>query len=357
MNTRATKYLAVFTGPSACLVSLSLNGWWTLLFPVYVFILLPLAELFLPPDEKNMEEMEEEMLKTDRFYDYLLYVMVPVQFALVILFLFVINQPGLSGYEIFGKVFSLGISCAILGINVGHELGHRTTPHEKFMSKCLLLTSLYMHFFIEHNRGHHKNVSTDDDPASAKYGEALYPFWFRTVVFSFISAWKIEHKRLQKEGHNILSIHNEMLWYQVIQFGFVFAIFYFFGLTTMIYFILAAITGFLLLETVNYIEHYGLRRRKSENSDGYEKVLPVHSWNSDHALGRIMLFELSRHSDHHYKASRKYQLLRHFDDSPQMPTGYPGMVLLAFFPPLWFFVMHKHIRKFREENPGVVALA
>jgi alkane 1-monooxygenase len=121
-------------------------------------------------------------------------------------------------------------------------------------------------------------------------------------------------------------------------------IWYFFGGLVTIYFLAAALIGILLLETVNYIEHYGLQRKQIAEGK-YERALPVHSWNSDHVIGRIMLFELSRHSDHHYLASRKYQVLRHHDNSPQMPTGYPGMIILSLLPPLWFYVMNKRIKK------------
>ena len=123
------------------------------------------------------------------------------------------------------------------------------------------------------------------------------------------------------------------------------SIFLMFGIFAGTCFLAAATIGFLLLETVNYIEHYGLERKKTE--EGYERAMPEHSWNSNHFLGRLLLFELSRHSDHHYQASRKYQLLRHHEEAPQMPTGYPGMILLAMFPPLWFQVMHKRMTEFK----------
>ena len=240
-------------------------------------------------------------------------------------------------------ILTLGFSCGVYGINVAHELGHRNTWYEQLMSKMLLLTSLYMHFFIEHNRGHHRNVSTDIDPASAKKGETLYFFWLRSTITSYISAWKLENNRLRKEGIFILSLKNEMLVFQIVQIAFLILIAVFFGIKTMALFIASATVGFLLLETVNYIEHYGLRRKEIKKGV-YERTQPHHSWNSNHLIGRLMLFELSRHSDHHFKPSRKYQMLRHFDKSPQMPTGYPGMLMLAFIPPLWFYVMHKQIK-------------
>jgi alkane 1-monooxygenase len=212
------------------------------------------------------------------------------------------------------------------------------------MAKHLLLSTQYMHFFIEHNRGHHKNVSTDADPASAKYGEWLYVFWARSIFFSYLDAWKLEADRMRKMGKKVFHPENEMLQFLFFQLTLNACILLITGWKGLLSYLLAAFVGILLLETVNYIEHYGLRRKK-QGEDYYEKVMPHHSWNSDHVLGRLMLFELTRHSDHHYMASRKFQVLRHFENSPQMPAGYPAMMVLAFVPPLWFYVMHRHIRK------------
>jgi alkane 1-monooxygenase len=245
---------------------------------------------------------------------------------------------------------AFGMACGVLGINAAHELGHRQNAYEQFMSKMLLLTTLYMHFFIEHNRGHHKYVATDEDPASSRPGESVYRFYFRSVKDSWLSAWRLERERLQKSGQRWFSWRNEMLQFQVYQGLLVIGIGWYFSAETLLYFMGAATIGFLLLETVNYIEHYGLRRRKSGNR--YERTLPVHSWNSNHPVGRLLLLELSRHSDHHYMANRKYQTLRHFDESPQMPTGYPGMMLLALIPPLWFYIMDREIEKYKRGQAG-----
>jgi len=127
---------------------------------------------------------------------------------------------------------------------------------------------------------------------------------------------------------------------------FIYTIYYFFGLFITAYFLICSVIGFLILETVNYIEHYGLERTINKNGK-YERVKPFHSWNSNHPIGRIMLFELSRHSDHHFNASRKYQILKNHDNSPEMPTGYPGMMILALFPPLWFYIMNNKIKSIR----------
>lgn len=349
-NITTLKYLAILTGPLFGYVSLTYGGIWAWALPIYVYVMIPIIEIFTTASEKNMSEAEEQVAKEDRIYDYLLYMIVPIQFGLLFYFLYMVVQPGWNLFEIFGKTFSMGIACATFGINVGHELGHRAKKSERFLSKALLLSSVYMHFFIEHNRGHHKNVSTDEDPASSKRNETLYAFWLRSVRDSYKSAWHLEHERLDKKGLARMSWDNEMIRFTVIQIVFSLFVAWLFGWLGMFFYWIAGIIGFLLLETVNYIEHYGLRREKLD-SGRWGKVSPVHSWNSNHAIGRIMLFELTRHSDHHYKASRKYQVLRHFDESPQLPYGYPTMIMMSFVPPLFFSVMNKQIDEYKAKYP------
>jgi alkane 1-monooxygenase len=256
------------------------------------------------------------------------------------------KEVELSNTDIAARIFTMGLLCGTFGINVGHELGHRKNKFEQFLAKASLLSSLYMHFFIEHNKGHHKNVATKDDPNSARKGELIYFFYFRTIIFSYIGAWKIANEDVKKKGHSIFSFYNEMLLYQLVQLGSILSIYFIFGSTITLYFLAAAAIGIALLETVNYIEHYGLSRKEIA-AGKYERTLPQHSWNSNHVIGRLMLFELSRHSDHHYLASRKYQVLRHSDEAPQMPTGYPGMMILSLIPPLWFYVMNKKIEELK----------
>ncbi|MEZ4929165.1 MAG: alkane 1-monooxygenase [Chitinophagales bacterium] len=348
------KYFGVYISIVFIFLAISKGGWLSWAGVIYGFALVPLLDILLPVSADNMSKIEEDVAKKNKVYDYFVYAIVPLQYFLVFYSLYIIkhNYQHFTWYEYGGYISSLGMACGVFGINVAHELGHRSKKYEQMLSKMLLTTSLYLHFFIEHNRGHHKNVSTPDDPASAKYGEMVYVFWIRSVVGGYLSAWKLENDRLRKIGKSVFSIHNEMLRYQIIQILFVLGIYLLFGFVPMLCFIASAIFGFLLLETVNYIEHYGLRRKKNEYG-AWEKTLPIHSWNSDHAFGRIVLFELTRHSDHHYIANRPYQVLRHFDESPQMPTGYPGMMVLALCPPIWFYVMHKHIAKLKEKESSL----
>ncbi|MEL6941267.1 MAG: alkane 1-monooxygenase [Bacteroidota bacterium] len=240
---------------------------------------------------------------------------------------------------------SLGTMLGACGINVAHELGHRTNKREQFLAKLFLLPELYMHFFIEHNRGHHKNIATDLDPASARYGEWLPVFWVRSVVGSYFSAWKLERQRLKRDGKAILSWNNEMIRFQLTQLAYLATVALVWDVRTMIFAIAVAIMAFLLLETINYIEHYGLRRKKLSNGR-YEHVGVQHSWNSNHEVGRIVLYELTRHSDHHHKATKKYQILDHHDVAPQLPYGYPTSMLMALVPPLWFAVMNKRVKAY-----------
>jgi len=344
MSFRALKYLPMYIGPGVVLFSLYMQNIWSFFAVIFVFVLIPIVEIFTTGTKENMNKVEEELAKKDPLYDYLIWTLVPIQYCFLVYFLHIMSSNEYSLITTIGLISSFGISCGVLGINAAHELGHRNTKHEKFMSKALLLTSMYLHFFIEHNRGHHMNVSTHEDPASSRFGENIYSFYVRSVVGSYLSAWEIENRRLRKSGKKVFSLQNEMVRFQIIQFVFLLAIFLVFGLKATLCFLVSAVLGFLLLETVNYIEHYGLQRKKNEKR--YERTMPHHSWNSNHPVGRMLLLELSRHSDHHFEPTRKYQILRNFEESPQMPTGYPGMMLLAFFPPLWFKVMNPLVEKY-----------
>lgn len=347
MSIRPYKYISPLLVLAAAWWSFSNRGINTFVPVIYAFGWIPLLELFLQPRSSNLSAAEEEIAKADKTYDYILYAILPLQYALLIQFLFSFQQTGLTWVDVTGRILSMGLLCGVFGINVAHELGHRNNKAEQWMVKALLLTSQYIHFFIEHNKGHHKNVATHEDPSSARMNETVFAFYPRTIIFSYISAWKIANDEMKKKGKSIWQ--NEMLQAQLIQVLFIGTIYFVFGITVLLYYLSAALLGILLLECVNYIEHYGLSRQKKENGL-YERAMPHHSWNSNHVIGRLMLFELSRHSDHHYMASRKYQILRHHDDSPQMPTGYPGMMILAHIPPLWFWVMHRNIHQLKKDQ-------
>jgi len=341
-------FLPLIIIPGLMYISFNFLGYWSFFAFVFVYGFIPVVEFIFTGTTENFSDEEEAKEKNDKYYDYLIYAMVPLQYIILAYYLYTVYTQPLAWYELLGITLGMGLACGALGINVAHELGHRSKKYEQVMAKMLLLSTLYMHFFIEHNRGHHKNVSTPLDPATSRLNESFYRFLPRTVIGSWIDAWKLEEHRLRKLNLNIWNpINNEMLRFQIIQVLFVLSIYIFLGLKCMLAFIGAATIGFVLLEIVNYIEHYGLQRKMLPNG-AYEKVKPHHSWNSEHELGRILLFELTRHSDHHYNASRKYQILRHFDNAPQMPSGYLAMIPLALIPPLWFRIMNPRVVEHNE---------
>ena len=347
---RFVQYFMGYVPAILTLASLLVGGWSSFLALVVIFGVAPVIDHFsrhVRMLEENLSESEESRVRAERRYDWVLWLSVPVQYGLLAIYLYRMVYTDLSAVEMIGMTLSMGTSCGILGINAAHELGHRRRPSEQRMAKALLLTSLYCHFFIEHNRGHHARVATEADPASARYGEWLYTFIPRSMVGGWLSAWELERDRLRARGARVFSWQNEMLRLQVYQLLFCAVIALVFGLAGVAAFVLVALMGGLLLETVNYLEHYGLERTIQEDGRP-ERVLPIHSWNSNLPMGRYMLFELSRHSDHHAHARRKYQTLRHFDYVPQLPTGYPGMIVLAWFPPLWFALMHRHMLNERQ---------
>ena len=342
------KYLNPIILYFLAILSFTNAGIWCWLPMVFSWIFIPIVELFFKPNTTNLSAEEEQIAKADKNYDYLLYLVVFLQMPTLFFFLFSFTGAELNGIDIAGRVCSMGMLCGTFGINVAHELGHRKNKFEQALAKILLLSSLYMHFFIEHNKGHHKNVATPSDPSSARYNEWVYAFYYRTIVYSYLSAWHIANDEVKKQGKKVFSIYNEMIQAQLIQIGLLAGIYLAFGGWITLYFLAAAFMGILLLETVNYIEHYGLQR-KATGENRYERTLPHHSWNSNHLYGRVLLFELSRHSDHHYLASRKYQILQHHENAPQLPTGYPGSMLLALVPPIWCNIMNKKIKNLQQQ--------
>lgn len=338
------KYLAALSIPVTAVIGLLYQGFWMFLTPVYSFVIIPILELLLPQNNHNYSESEIADKKLNKLFDWMLYLNLPIVYFILIWSLMTVKSSPLETYEFIGLTLSLGMVLGTNGINVAHELGHRQTTNERFIGKALLLPSLYMHFYIEHNYGHHLHAATKEDPATARYNQNVYSFWLTSTIRQYLSAWKIQMKLLKNNNQSFFSVQNDMLWYTVFQFLYLFSVFMLFESIGLLFSILAAITGFLLLETVNYIEHYGLLRIKTE-SGRYERVKLVHSWNSNHVVGRIVLYELTRHSDHHYKTSKKYQILECSEESPQMPFGYPTSMVLALIPPLWFKIMNKRVPK------------
>ncbi len=336
------KYLAAFSIPVTAILGLYFKGYWVWATPIFAFVCIPVLELIFPVDTENLKPEEADSKLQRKLFDWLLYLNLPVVFGLLISALVLVSNETLATYEFIGLIFSIGIVLGVNGINVAHELGHRQTTNERFLGKALLLPSFYMHFYIEHNYGHHLHAATPEDPATARYNQSVYSFWLTSTIRQYFNAWNIQKKLLKNNNQSFFSIENDMLWYSILQMGYLVLIGSVLGATALHFAFFAGIVGFILLETVNYIEHYGLLRLRTK-SGRYERVKEMHSWNSNHIIGRIVLYELTRHSDHHYKSSKKYQILDCHDESPQMPFGYPTSMVLAMVPPLWFKIMNKRV--------------
>ncbi len=340
------KYLLAYLTP--------MFGWLGLYFggilsfgSIYLgFVIIPILEYFIPYDQESKTQNLKPGWKY--FFDILLYLNIPILYYLLLNYYWVLDHRSYSLLEYVGWAFNMGLILGTVGINVAHELGHRKNHYEQLASKLLLLPTGYMHFFVEHNRGHHRNVATYEDPATARFGESFYRFWYRSVIEGYKHAWLLEKQRLLREGLNYASWQNQMVRFTLYQVLYLWAAYILIGWIGVLSCILIAIIGFTFLELINYIEHYGLIRKKL-SSGKYEKVNAMHSWNSNHSLGRIFLYELTRHSDHHMVASRKYQELQHRPEGPQLPYGYPHTILISLFPRLWYRHIHPNLFRYRPE--------
>ena len=337
-----------FSVPLSVFVSIYFRGIFSYTCVLYVFFFIPVVELFLPTRLSSFSEQESTSRLKDKFFDWLLYLNVPIVYLTLIYGLYLFATSDIQLYEYFGFILSLGILLATNAVNVAHELGHRKNKIDIFITRLLLLPCLYMHFTLEHNYGHHKNVATELDPATAKKGQSLYYFWITSVFGQYKNAWQIQIKLLKNKKVSFFSFENNLLLFFMCQGLYLTTVYVLLGGGALVLAFLVGLISFLFLETINYIEHYGLRRKKIGGK--YERVQNTHSWNSDHIMGRIILYELTRHSDHHFSASKKYQVLESLEESPRLPFGYPMSMLLAFVPPIWFAFMHPVLLKMEKSQ-------
>lgn len=338
-------FSVVYLVPFSVWHGFKLGGWYTFLTPVAVFGVVPLIDLIIKDYRKNPSEAEMDAKNSDYRYRILTWICAPLQVLLVGWGVLMVHHSALSELELVGLTISMGISSGVLGINVAHELVHRVNgKFEPFLGVTMLGSTLYMHWGLEHVVGHHRYVATPEDPATAKLGEGYYLFLPRTVIGGIVKVLQFENNRLRRIGKRTFSLSNRFWRYVMLELGILALIYYIFGWKALVFFAAQSLVAISLLEIVNYIEHYGLQRQKVGGT--YEPTKPCHSWNSSAALTNLFLFNLQRHSDHHYKPGKRYQLLNHYDESPQLPTGYAGMIWLAAIPPLWKKIM----------NPKVLAL-
>lgn len=324
---------------------INLAAWYPLFF---LFVMLPLTDYILGHDPVNIAQTDERKISQQVWFKALTLLALPVQCAVLLWSAFWFANHELSPIGVVGWLFSQGIVGGILAINTAHELIHKDERLEKAFGGILLTTVGYYGFKIEHLRGHHVHVSTPEDASSARFGQSVWAFMPEALYRNTKNAWKLEAERLQKLGIPVLHWRNEMLGWTLLWLAFCAAFYLMLGWIGLGFFIAQGFFAACSLEIINYIEHYGLERKKL--ADGrYERTTHLHSWNSDYALSNLLLFQLQRHSDHHAFPKRRYAILRHHEDSPQLPGGYAAMFVLALCPPLWHRVMDPRVRKFKEQ--------
>ncbi len=318
--------------------------------PLLVFVLFPLLDMAIGLDARNPPDSVLKWLEQDRYYRWCTYVFIPIQYAGLVFACWLWSSGDLGVLESIGLALTMGVVGGV-AINTAHELGHKRAGMERWLSRIALAQTGYGHFFIEHNRGHHVRVATPEDPASSRLGESFWAFLPRTVVGSLRSAWGIECARLDRMGKSHWTLRNDVLGAWAMTVVLFAALAVAFGPVVLPYLLGQAVLGFSLLEVVNYLEHYGLLRQKREDGR-YERCLPEHSWNSNNVASNVLLYHLQRHSDHHANPTRRYQALRHVKEAPQLPTGYAGMIVLAWFPPLWRRVMDPRLLEHYDGDLG-----
>eukprot|EP01062_Namystynia_karyoxenos_P002140 TRINITY_DN10743_c0_g1_i1.p2 TRINITY_DN10743_c0_g1~~TRINITY_DN10743_c0_g1_i1.p2 ORF type:complete len:401 (+),score=137.12 TRINITY_DN10743_c0_g1_i1:73-1203(+) len=344
----ALPYLLVLSAPLCCLIGQRVGGSWNWLNAVYVFGLLPLMDFLSPSDKCNYTKEDAHELEHMWRFRVLTWAWVAVQYAALAWGASVFSEGSMDAVAGTGFVLSTGILGGI-SITVAHELGHKRNWVEKRLGELLLISQCYGHFQVEHVQGHHWNVATPNDPATSRLGESFYAFLPRSVWGGLVSAWRIEAAALRKQGRSAWGPGNRVMCYLAAQVALGMAVHRVWGYLGAVYFLAQAVVGFTLLEVVNYLEHYGLQRRQLPDGS-YEPVNPTHSWNADASITNYVLFRLGRHSDHHAYPFRRYQTLRSFEESPNLPSGYTACIPLALVPPLWFRVMNPRVEEYRAQQ-------
>jgi alkane 1-monooxygenase len=348
-------YLNAFKLPVLAIVAFYLGGWWLFMPAFFVFVILTIIDHWVGLNTTNVPAEAIHDVESDPFYKYLTYAWSVVQTAFLLWAVWIVSAGGLQTmWDWVGFAFSCALVTGGIGITVAHELGHKKSGLERFLSKLLLMQVCYMHFYVEHNRGHHVHVATPKDPATARANQHFYAFWWQSVVGSYSHAWSIETENLRRNNKPMWQ--NSMIVYTLLPIlycGLLTGVAFAMGMSHFylvpVFFFTQSVIAFTLLEQVNYIEHYGIVRKQLPDGR-YERVNPLHSWNASHQLSNFFLFQLQRHSDHHHNAIKRYQVLHHYEESPQLPFGYPTMVMIAMVPPLWFSMMNPRLQQWQQQT-------
>lgn len=312
------------------------NPNWHLVNIIWNIVVLVIADWIFTPQRKAPPVYTSSVVP-----DLILYIASLLHVLSIVLLLWAVFYRQFTTAQWIAAMASVGLNAGISGIVVGHELIHRKKLIERSIGQLNMLVVNYLHFYIEHVRGHHKRVGTAADPATARYGEGLYAFMFRTIPGQWKSALELEADRIRSKGNSEFAygFRNYVIRALFLQIAILVILYFSMNLFVVVTYIGQSIVAIFLLEYVNYIEHYGLVREEGR------KVEPIHAWQSDAPSSRLTLVELSRHADHHIKASKPYHTLESHSISPELNSGYFGMFYIAIIPPLWFSIVHKRMHE------------
>ncbi len=307
-------------------------------YPLFViFVVISTLDYLIGKDTSNAPPAA-----IPAYFRWLVLACVPMQIGMLFVAAnFFVNAP-LTWIGMLGWILSVGFVNGVVAINVGHELIHKNSRFERNAGGVILAVTSYGTFKVEHVLGHHAWVATDRDASSAKLGESVYAFVPHAIVHNALNAFQLAAASLKRRGYSPWSWRNELWWWSGVTIGLSALLGAAFGPMAVVFFFAQSLVAIVSLEIINYIEHYGLRRKIEANGRA-EKVSPIHSWNSSYFLTNAFTFQLQRHSDHHANAARRYQALEHHEIAPQLPGGYGVMVLLTLVPPLWRTVIHPRI--------------
>jgi alkane 1-monooxygenase len=341
---RALPYWMALSPFGLLALSYMLGDGWTFLPFLVIFGGIGAADLVLGPGGDAVPADTPA-----RWYALVPILWVPLQLAVIGWTIWMATH-GATPLEIAGMTLSTGLIGGI-GIVIAHELTHRLNTGERLAADALMVSVTYHHFCIEHVHGHHRTVGTPDDPATARFGQSYWAFLPQTLYGSLVSAWRLEAARLKRRNRPVFHWRNRVLMGFVATGVLYLGIGLGFGWLGVV--VLAGIgtVAILELEVINYIEHYGLTRKRL-NNDRYERIQPHHSWDDNHRLTRWFLANLPRHADHHMRPGVRYHELRAMKEAAQLPFGYATMFLIALFPPLWFRMMNPRVEVWRAAHAG-----
>lgn len=349
MPIAAYAFAISFIMPALIALAVLVDPAWMWGVPVYAWFVTSIFDRIMGLNQAN-----PDVATPDRalfWHRFVTWAWVPTQAVMILGALYAAALPGhMSDRADVFLMICVGIASGGIGITYAHELIHSKNRWERWAGEFLLGSVAYGHFATEHVHNHHRYVGTPKDPVTARYMETVWAFLIRAIWGSARSAWEIDAARQRKRGRPVLGLSNPWWRYLSITGSFALAAYLMGGWWGVALYAIQAAFAVMQLEAVNYVEHYGLVR-KHLGGGKYEHAKPRHSWNSSHALTNLLLINLQRHSDHHYKPDRRYPLLQTYDEdeAPQLPYGYPAMIVLSFMPPVWFWMMNPRVRAWRKQ--------